>query len=193
MRRAALMGAREQAAILNRVNVEVTGHSLGAALATLYVATNASDRQLHVSRVYTFASPLVGDTEFVATFDRLDVESWRIADPYDVVTVLPLLGFRHVNNLVEANPGDRVNRTVECLHSMDTYLYLVHAGLSSSRELRVVAKRSRSECRRPRTLEYTQSRSFSKHHTGTCSHHGASRNGGSDQVHCGVIFAHSIH
>jgi hypothetical protein len=126
IRRAARIGAKEQAAVLDRVNVEVTGHSLGAALATLYVAANASDRQLRISRVYTFASPLVGNTEFVAAFENLHVDSWRIANPLDIVTVLPAIGYRHVDKLEQVNSGNWVNRTPICLHSMTTYLHLVH-------------------------------------------------------------------
>ncbi len=56
MHRQVRVGAKEQAAMRTRIKIEVAGHSLGAALATLYVAKNAQDRQLRIKRVYTFAS-----------------------------------------------------------------------------------------------------------------------------------------
>jgi triacylglycerol lipase len=107
-------------------SIEVTGHSLGSALATLYVAKNANANLLHVSRIYTFASPLVGDADFVAAFEKLNVESWRIANVLDVVTHVPVIGFKHVDKLMQLNSGLWVNRTATCLHSMMTYLHLIH-------------------------------------------------------------------
>jgi triacylglycerol lipase len=118
--------ASDEAVAENRVSVEVTGHSLGSALATLYVAANAADANLRILKIYTFASPLVGDAQFVGAFERLDIDSWRIADPFDVVTHLPFLGFEHVNTLERVDPRNWVNRSPSCLHLMDTYLYLIH-------------------------------------------------------------------
>ncbi|MBW2355450.1 MAG: hypothetical protein JRF23_01550 [Deltaproteobacteria bacterium] len=79
---------------LCRIEVPVfyTGHSLGAALATL-AASLRPPRAL-----YTFGSPRVGDRRFGRTLDRLPV--FRIANPLDIVTDLPPTGwrsgFRHV-------------------------------------------------------------------------------------------------
>lgn len=116
----------QEATAPSKNSIEVTGHSLGSALATLYVAKNANADLLHVPRIYTFASPLVGDADFVAAFEQRGVESWRIANVLDVVTHVPVIGFKHVDKLVSLNSGLWVNRTATCLHSMMTYLHLIH-------------------------------------------------------------------
>lgn len=77
---------------LNRLSCPVfyTGHSLGAALATLAAARRAP------RAVYAFGSPRVGDVRFV---DRLrNVPIYRIVHGADIVTSVPpeALGFRHV-------------------------------------------------------------------------------------------------
>ena len=67
----------------------VTGHSLGAAMATL----QASLRQLDA--LYTFGSPRVGDARFVATLRG--AKSYRYVDCCDLVTRIPLeIGYRHL-------------------------------------------------------------------------------------------------
>lgn len=110
----------------NVAAIEVTGHSLGSALATLYVAKNVAAKLINVVRIYTFASPLVGNTDFVAEFSKLGVESWRIANAFDVVTYLPAIGFKHVDQLLQFNSGFSVNWDVGCWHSMTSYLHLLH-------------------------------------------------------------------
>jgi len=66
-----------------------TGHSLGAALATL-----AATRCLPKA-VYTFGSPRVGNDAFTTSLRNVPV--YRVVDDQDVVTTLPpkALGFRH--------------------------------------------------------------------------------------------------
>jgi len=70
-----------------------TGHSLGAALATLSAARRAPQA------VYTFGSPLVGNEAFVSSLR--DVRVYRVVDDTDAVTLVPpeLLGYRHVGEL----------------------------------------------------------------------------------------------
>ena len=69
-----------------------TGHSLGAALATLLASVRTPDF------LYTFGSPRVGDAEFVATLKS--VSNRRYVDCCDVVTRLPpeLFKFVHLGN-----------------------------------------------------------------------------------------------
>lgn len=69
-----------------------TGHSLGAALATLL----ASERNPNF--LYTFGSPRVGDAEFAATLKS--VSNGRYIDCCDVVTRMPpeLFGYVHVGD-----------------------------------------------------------------------------------------------
>jgi hypothetical protein len=69
-----------------------TGHSLGAALATL-----AADRYGSVQGLYTFGSPRVGDSTFQADFH---VNTYRFVNNNDIVTQLPSIGlFQHVGQL----------------------------------------------------------------------------------------------
>ncbi len=70
-----------------------TGHSLGAALATL-----AAYRRPPTA-VYTFGSPYVGDAEFVAKLAGVPI--YRCVDDDDLVTMVPpaALGYRHVGEL----------------------------------------------------------------------------------------------
>ncbi len=125
------VGGAEQAAAQSLISIEVTGHSLGAALATLYVARNASDRQLHIARLYTFASPYVGDFEFVKSYNTLGIETWRIANFWDRVPHLPPgLEFRHVNQPEHIDSWFEVHADPVCWHSMQTYLHVLDPTIS---------------------------------------------------------------
>lgn len=72
------------------VPVFYTGHSLGAALATLAAA------RLPPAALYTFGSPLVGDPAFAESLSGVPV--FRVVDGSDLVTKVPPgeLGFAHV-------------------------------------------------------------------------------------------------
>ncbi len=90
-------GARTEAeAQTPKPSVDVVGHSLGSALATLYVAKNANGGILGTPLLCTFASPLVGDATFANWFDSLSVMSWRIANDIDIVTKAPVIVFKHI-------------------------------------------------------------------------------------------------
>jgi triacylglycerol lipase len=70
-----------------------TGHSLGAALATLATARRRP------TATYTFGSPLVGNDAFVRSLAETSI--YRIVDGSDEVTKLPPedLGYQHVGEL----------------------------------------------------------------------------------------------
>jgi hypothetical protein len=90
-----------------------TGHSLGAAMATL-----ASSLQ-KPGALYTIGSPRVGDQAFVDKLQALD--NHRYVDCSDLVTRLPpeVLGYTHI-------PGEiyyiDFNRTVQRLYPNDPYI-----------------------------------------------------------------------
>lgn len=75
------------------VKIWLTGHSLGAALATL-----AADRLPDVQGLYTFGSPRLGDRDFQAHFR---VPAYRVVNGDDIVPTVPGKGpFLHVGRPV---------------------------------------------------------------------------------------------
>lgn len=73
-------------------NIWFTGHSLGAALATL-----AADRFQHAQGLYTFGSPRVGDQKFQENFK---LRAYRVVNGDDIVSRVPPAGlYRHVGEL----------------------------------------------------------------------------------------------
>lgn len=76
--------------------VYFTGHSLGAALATLATARRLPQNQ--PKAVYTFGSPRVGNSAFVATLNSIATSIHRVVDDEDIVATLPPAGpcFDHV-------------------------------------------------------------------------------------------------
>jgi hypothetical protein len=78
----------------------ITGHSLGAALAT--VATQRLEHHLKIREIiaacYTFGSPRVGDSHYDIEFKS---PIYRVVNTTDVVTVIPLLamGYVHIGDI----------------------------------------------------------------------------------------------
>jgi triacylglycerol lipase len=76
----------------DRRSIWFTGHSLGAALATL-----AANRYGNVRGVYTYGSPRVGDEVFKRDFH---VNAYRVVNNSDIVATIPPEGFyQHVGEL----------------------------------------------------------------------------------------------
>ena len=123
VRRRAAGPARAEA-VTPPVSIVVTGHSLGAALATLYVLDNALTERIHNPLIYTFASPRVGDSTFASAFNALSLTSWRIDNLPDVVPYLPL-GFTHVDSLKQYDSLTTVWPSPSCWHALATYLSLI--------------------------------------------------------------------
>ncbi len=65
----------------NNRKIWITGHSLGAALATL-----AADRYGNIQGIYTYGSPRVGDRDFKEDFN---VNAYRFVNNSDIVTKVP--------------------------------------------------------------------------------------------------------
>ena len=111
----------------------VTGHSLGSALCTLFVMENKEKGKFDVTTLCTFASPRVGDAEFVRRFDELLITSWRIVNTCDVVPKLPLwlpfFNYHHVNTAYKFSSSGTVKFNAACWHSMGTYLHWLDASL----------------------------------------------------------------
>jgi hypothetical protein len=106
----------------------VTGHSLGAALSTLFVMENASKHSFDITTLCTFASPRVGNKEFALLFDLLPIDSWRIVNTLDIVPKLPphipvLLDYDHVDTGYPFSSAGLAKHNLVCWHAMETYLH----------------------------------------------------------------------
>ncbi len=106
----------------------VAGHSLGAALTTLFVMENDSKGKFDITTLCTFASPRVGSMEFVHLFNQLSIVSWPIVNTRDVVPKLPphipiLLDYGHVHDEYAFNSSGFAKNNLLCWHTMETYLH----------------------------------------------------------------------
>ena len=106
----------------------VAAHSLGGALSTLLVMENDSKRKFDITTLCTFASPRVGNMEFVQRFNQLPIVSWRVVNSRDIVPKLPphipvLLDYAHVDIACPFNSSHFAKNSLVCWHSMETYLH----------------------------------------------------------------------
>ncbi|HXZ42845.1 MAG TPA: lipase family protein [Terriglobales bacterium] len=111
----------------------VAGHSLGAALCTLFTMENADKRKFDIDAQCTFASPRVGNMEFVQHFNRLSIDSWRVVNRPDLVPRLPphipvLLDYDHVDTETPFSSRDFAKHNLLCYHVMETYLHWLSDG-----------------------------------------------------------------
>lgn len=113
----------------------VTGHSLGSALATLFVLENSVKNKFDISLISTLASPKVGNLEFKQVFAALPLTSWRVFNVRDVVPKVPptipfILDYEHVD---AASGFDSwlfsAKKNLGCYHSIDTYLHWLNGSL----------------------------------------------------------------
>jgi triacylglycerol lipase len=88
----------------------ITGHSLGAALATLAANRCSDDSAFGLRGLYTYGSPRVGDEGFGA---RIRVPVYRFRNDSDLVPHIPIgLIFRHVGKLQFLDAGGHLHRDV---------------------------------------------------------------------------------
>ena len=74
----------------------LTGHSLGAALAQL-AALRLTQEGYRVHNVYTFGTPRIGDSDFVADYDRrLGARTFPHVNHQDIVTRVPLVALGYL-------------------------------------------------------------------------------------------------
>ena len=119
--------------------LEITGHSLGSALASLFALDVAVSRPGLTVINSTFASPRVGQGTWKAMYEAtygLQSSTYRIANWRDLVPTLPpktLLGYEHVGQefrvafyMKDAWVPHYVSR-----HSMENYLYVVSRAVAT--------------------------------------------------------------
>jgi len=82
-------------AINKETTIFVTGHSLGAAMASIFTA-RLTELGYNVI-LYTFGSPRVGDKKW-ANFLK-DVPVYRFVNTNDIVTRIPKIGYDHVGEM----------------------------------------------------------------------------------------------
>lgn len=101
------------------LTIHVSGHSLGAALATIAALHAALVCDQHRAgcevSLYTFASPRVGDSAFASACNQR-LRSFRIANSEDLVPCLPPATLRVIGD--EMNPSAHVERTRKVLASL---------------------------------------------------------------------------
>jgi len=129
--------------------LHVTGHSLGAAYATLLhcelnrLVTDPEAPKVTIKDMLTFGSPRTGLNDFANKFGENmwpNQKSWRFANRFDLVTVLPPrgLGYTHVdagytlykNQEPEPIPSERT-ASVEDTDEGDPEVYLPFHGIAT--------------------------------------------------------------
>ncbi len=100
-----------------------TGHSLGAALATLVVAQLRLENEI-IQGLYTFASPRVGDREFAQYFNTdFGFKTFRVVNKNDLIPRIPprSLRYRHVGQLHYFDrTGQRHSRSKAAFRLLDS-------------------------------------------------------------------------
>lgn len=99
----------------------VTGHSLGAGLATLAAVDIAMNTDFKKVAVYTYGSPRVGDPAFTRIFNQVVTDSVRIFNVHDYYTTWP----------AEKTPPPFLKRGlmyqhVSCKYPLDYQLNSIH-------------------------------------------------------------------
>eukprot|EP01129_Flabellula_baltica_P005981 TRINITY_DN2202_c0_g1_i1.p1 TRINITY_DN2202_c0_g1~~TRINITY_DN2202_c0_g1_i1.p1 ORF type:complete len:283 (-),score=60.97 TRINITY_DN2202_c0_g1_i1:27-875(-) len=94
----ALLPALEKLVHQNGINrIVLTGHSLGAGMATICAADIALKKLVDNVELYTFGSPRVGNPTFAYYLSK-SIESYRVTNKEDIIPHLPQIiwNYRHV-------------------------------------------------------------------------------------------------
>ena len=113
-------------------SLAICGHSLGGALATLQALDATANSKFKNPTVYTYASPRTGTSQFAGVYNLRVPNTFRIANPVDLVPKLPLSPpYEHVNGEYKLSairilpPAILVEPNPLCEHVLETYLHLL--------------------------------------------------------------------
>lgn len=129
----------------------VTGHSLGAALCQLFSLDLALSRPEITSLNINYASPRVGNAEFVDFFERSSAKNTlRVQNTHDKVPCVPptLLGYRHTSRaLLIAFYKEGLMGKLDYLdcHSIVNYLAVINRDIEAQKTSSALGKLSVKE------------------------------------------------
>lgn len=86
---------------LNGYTLLVTGHSLGGAMATLFLLNASPELIEKVSAVYTFGQPRVGGKKMAQYINNLPVPFYRYANRNDFITKIPMINYYHCGQQIK--------------------------------------------------------------------------------------------
>ena len=110
-----------------KASITVTGHSLGAGVATLLALDLAANTTFPIT-LYTLASPRVGDLTFSHVFNHVVPNAYRVANRLDIVPkVPPPLMYFHVGDETELVPPGNLKFDLGCEHHLTSYFDMLGA------------------------------------------------------------------
>ena len=105
------------------LKVVCTGHSLGAALATLCAA------RIDAHELYTFGSPRVGNRDFVKELIKDGIKHYRFVNNNDIVTKVPfaLMMYKHCGELCYINYHGNIRKMTTWQRIKDQFRGIMRA------------------------------------------------------------------
>ena len=109
-------------------NIIVCGHSLGAAVTTLFAYSIYTIYKSNKIISCTIGSPRVGNKVFKQNFDKSPIESLRIVNNLDVVTRTPNIGYHHVNTELRIDEEGKIKKWMIDWQRVGEYFKAVFTG-----------------------------------------------------------------